>query len=72
MKIQLILEINVPDGIGTYEDALEYLQYEIGFGANACSCENPFMLYDKEVPYNVVSYEDCEIKKTMENVDTKE
>lgn len=49
------------DGIGTYEDALEYLQYEIGFGANACSCENPFMLYDKEVPYNVVSYEDCEI-----------
>lgn len=39
MKIQLILEINVPDGIGTYEDALEYLQYEIGFGANACSCE---------------------------------
>lgn len=41
MKIQLILEINVPDGIGTYEDALEYLQYEIGFGANTCSCENP-------------------------------
>lgn len=61
MKIQLILEINVPDGIGTYEDALEYLQYEIGFGANTCSCENPFMLYDKGVPYNVVSYEDCEI-----------
>lgn len=51
MKIQLILEINVPDGIGTYEDALEYLQYNIGFGANTCSCENPFMLYDKGVPY---------------------
>lgn len=66
MKIQLILEINVPDGIGTYEDALEYLQYEIGFGANTCSCENPFMLYDKGVPYDVVSYEDCEINDLKE------
>ncbi len=61
MKIQLTLEINVPDGVGTYNDALEYLQYEFGFGTSSCSCDNPFMLYDKGIPYDIDSYEDCEV-----------
>lgn len=60
MEIKLELEFRFPDGIGSYNEALEYLQYQLGFGECACDCDNPF-LNCKGDDYEILSYEDSEI-----------
>ena len=56
-----ILEINVPDGIGTHEDALNTYNMKLVLEQMPAPAKSFMLKFIKEVPYNVVSYEDCEI-----------
>lgn len=43
MKIRLTLDIELPQGLGTYDDAADFLQYHYAFGDETCFSDNPFL-----------------------------
>lgn len=64
MEIKLELEFRFPDCIGSVEEALEYLQYELDFGMCSCSEDNPFYIdkcKSKGKPYYIHDFDVCEV-----------
>lgn len=43
MKIRLTLDIELPQGLGTYDDAADFLQYHYAFGDETCFSDYPFL-----------------------------
>lgn len=43
MKIRLTLDIELPQGLATYDHAADFLQYHYAFGDETCFSDNPFL-----------------------------